>query len=70
MNRFFAIPESIIRRLAKLASSLLGQPGLFRLGGERMLENIFVVVVFRYVEMKWFDASLDVEAAAECLRFR
>lgn len=69
MNTFFSIPVSIIRRRAKLSPPLPGQPGPFSLGGERVLENAFIEAGFRDVEVKFIDAPLVVESAAECLRF-
>lgn len=68
-NGFFSIPVSIIRRRAELPPPLPGQPGPFNLGGEDVLAKAFREAGFKNVEVEVVDAPVEVESAAECLRF-
>jgi len=68
-NAFFSVPVSIIRRRAKLPPPLLGQPGPFSLGDDKVLEEAFIRAGFKDVESKVVDAPLRLESAAECLLF-
>jgi len=68
-NTFFSDPVSIIRRRANLPAPLPGQPGPFSLGGEGVIEAVFVKAGFRDVEVCVIDAPVRVKTAAECLAF-
>src|SRR6185436_15258893 len=64
-NAFFSIPVGIIRRRAKLAPPLPGQPGPFSLGGAGVLER----AGFSSVEVRRIDSPVELASAAECVRF-
>jgi SAM-dependent methyltransferase len=68
-NKFFSVPMSIIRNLAKLPPPLPGQPGPFSLGGEGILEKAFSQAGFKSVTAKLVDAPLLFPSARECLQF-
>jgi SAM-dependent methyltransferase len=68
-NEFFSIPVSIIRRRAGLGAPAPGQPGPFSLGGEGALEALLESAGFRDIEVRRIAAPLQMESAAECLRF-
>lgn len=68
-NTFFSVPVSIIRRRANLPAPLVGQPGPFSLGGDKVLEEAFIQAGFKDVSSQVIDAPLIVDSAAECLQF-
>ncbi len=68
-NEFFSIPVSIIRRRAGLGAPLPGQPGPFSLGGEGALEALLESAGFTDIEVRRLVAPLQLESAAECIRF-
>ncbi len=68
-NAFFSVPVSIIRRRAMLPPPLPGQPGPFSLGGDKVLEEVFIEAGFTDVKVEVVDAPLRLETAAECLQF-
>ena len=68
-NKFFSIPVSIIRRRANLPAPLPQQPGPFSLGGEGVLEEIFLKGGLKDVEIKTIDAPVRVKSVKECLDF-
>ncbi len=68
-NEFFSVPVSVIRERAKLPPPLPGQPGPFSLGGDGVLENVFVQAGFKDVEVKMVDAPLRVSSVTECIMF-
>jgi ubiquinone/menaquinone biosynthesis C-methylase UbiE len=68
-NAFFSVPVSIIRRRARLAPALPGQPGPFSLAGEGAVQKIFSQAGFNSIEVASIDAPLRLPSAAECLQF-
>lgn len=68
-NPFFSVPVSIIRRRAELPPPLPGQPGPFSLGTEGALEQAFSDAGFSEVKTMRVDAPVQLNTAAECLRF-
>jgi len=68
-NPFFSIPVSIIRRRARLAAPLPGQPGPFSLGSEEALERLFSQAGLRNIEVVSIDAPVRLGSASECLQF-
>ena len=68
-NTFFSLPVSIIRRRANLPPPSPGQPGPFSLGGPGILEDEFRKAGFRDVRSCTVAAPVEVESAAECVRF-
>ena len=68
-NPFFSVPVSIIRRRAELPPPLPGQPGPFSLGAEGALEQAFSDAGFSEVKTMRVDAPVQLDSAAECLRF-
>lgn len=68
-NAFFSIPVSIIRRRAKLAPPLPGQPGPFSLGADGVLAAALERAGFRDVIVEKMDAPVRLPSAAECVRF-
>lgn len=68
-NPFFSIPVSIIRRRAKLAPPLPGQPGPFSLGQPGVLEEAFRQAQFRDIQTRRIAAPLVMPSSAECVRF-
>jgi hypothetical protein len=68
-NAFFSIPVGIIRRRAKLAPPLPGQPGPFSLGAEGILARTLEQAGFREVEVRRVDSPVQLATAAECVRF-
>lgn len=68
-NEFFSVPVSIIRERAQLPPPLPGQPGPFSLGTVEVLSDALTRAGFKEVHAELFDAPLELESAAECLRF-
>ena len=68
-NAFFSIPVGIIRRRARLAPPLPGQPGPFSLGADGVLAAAFEHSGFRDIEVKAVDSPVQLPSAAECVRF-
>ena len=68
-NGFFSVPISIIRRRAALPAPLPGQPGPFSLGQAGAIEAAFTEAGFRQVAARKVPAVLEMNSAAECLRF-
>ena len=68
-NSFFSIPVTVIRRRAKLAPPLPGQPGPFSLGADGVLEATLQSAGFRSIEVKALDCPVQLPSASECVRF-
>ena len=68
-NPFFSIPVGIIRRRAKLASPLPGQPGPFSLGGEGVLAAAYERAGLHDIEVRKVNSPVRLPSAAECVRF-
>ncbi|MFQ5499961.1 MAG: class I SAM-dependent methyltransferase [Candidatus Zixiibacteriota bacterium] len=68
-NGFFSVPVSIIRRRANLPAPLPQQPGPFSLGGDGVLEGLFVQAGLKDVEVHVIDAPVRVQSVKECLDF-
>lgn len=68
-NGFFSIPVGIIRRRAKLAAPLPGQPGPFSLGGEGVLAAALERAGFKDVEVRRVPSPVQLPSAVECVRF-
>lgn len=68
-NAFFSIPVGIIRRRAKLAPPVPGQPGPFSLGGDGALAAALGKAGFHSIEVRRIDSPVRVPTAAECVRF-
>lgn len=68
-NPFFSLPVAIIRRRARLAPPLAGQPGPFSLGDSSILERMYQQAGFRDAHIQVVSAPLRLASAAECVRF-
>ena len=68
-NPFFSIPVSIIRRRAQLPPPAPGQPGPFSFGEPGVIEAAFGAAGFEQVVTRRVAAPLQLESAAECVRF-
>jgi SAM-dependent methyltransferase len=68
-NRFFSIPISIIRRLAKLPAPAPGLPGPFSLGGPGVMEAVLKEAGFGDVQTRKVQPPLKLQSAADCARF-
>ena len=67
--RFFSDPVGIIRRHAELPPPAPGQPGPFSLGAPGVIETLFERAGLVEVEARKIEAPVNLESAAECLRF-
>jgi SAM-dependent methyltransferase len=68
-NPFFAIPVTVIRRIAGLPSPAPGLPGPFSLGGPGVLETAYEDAGLEDVEVRALDAPVRFASASECVRF-
>jgi SAM-dependent methyltransferase len=68
-NKWASVPVPIIRKRAQLPPPTPGQPGLFSLGGEGVLENALRQAGFRNVSSSTLSAPLQMKSARECIRF-
>ncbi len=68
-NGFFALPVSIVRRVAGLGAPAAGQPGPFSLGDPGVLEQAFAAAGYTDVEVESVAAPLRMASARECTRF-
>ena len=68
-NGFFAIPVSIIRRIADLPAPGPGLPGPFSLGGPGVAEAVYAKAGIREVTVTAVPSPVRLASAAECVRF-
>jgi SAM-dependent methyltransferase len=67
-NGWGALPMSIIRQRAQVPPPLPGQPGLFSLGGEGVLEDALRQAGYREIEIRKLSTPLRMQSAAEYVR--
>lgn len=68
-NPFFAIPITIIRRVAQLPPPIAGGPGPFSMGTSEIMEGALRAAGFVEVESRIVPAPLRFATADDCLRF-
>jgi ubiquinone/menaquinone biosynthesis C-methylase UbiE len=67
-NPFMAQPMTVLLRRAGKSPPAPGQPGIFALGGERILENLMKDSGLAEVETRTVRASLDLPSASDALQ--
>lgn len=68
-NGFFAVPVSIIRRVAGLPAPAPGLPGPFSLGTPGVAEELYEQAGLIDITVKRVDSPVRMPSAAECVQF-
>jgi ubiquinone/menaquinone biosynthesis C-methylase UbiE len=66
-NPFHALPLAIVSRLAKIPAPQPGQPGMFALSGEGVLEACYTKAGFRDVAVRTFSVQRRFPSTAEAI---
>jgi ubiquinone/menaquinone biosynthesis C-methylase UbiE len=66
-NPFHGLPLAIVSRLAKVPAPQPGQPGLFTLSGQGVLEECYTKAGFRDVAVRTFSVQRRFPSAAEAI---
>jgi ubiquinone/menaquinone biosynthesis C-methylase UbiE len=66
-NPFHGLPLAIVSRLAKVPAPALGQPGLFALSGQGVLEECYTKAGFRDVAVRTFSVQRRFPSTAEAI---
>ena len=66
-NPFFGLPLSIASRLAKIPAPASGQPGLFALSGQGVLEECYTKAGFRDVAVRAVSVQRHFSSTAEAV---